>query len=124
MAEVTLRQAAAMLGVARQTVYRMAADGRLSVTVRPDPTRPGPDGTPGAGTIKIVDTAELLRVFGRLTPESPPPPAPATVVEPPETPQSGPARTPPATAVDILSPAVVAMTAADRRREYLSLIHI
>ena len=59
MAELTLRQAAAQVGVSRQTIYRMVKEGKLSATVRGDGQ-------------KVVDTAELLRAFGRLTP------APAT----------------------------------------------
>ena len=55
MAELTLRQAATQVGVSRQTVYRLVKQGRLSATVRGDGQ-------------KVVDTAELLRVFGRLTP--------------------------------------------------------
>jgi hypothetical protein len=120
MAEVTLRQAAAMVGVNRQTVYRMVKEGRLTATLRPDPTRPGPDGARGAGHIKVIDTGELLRVFGRLTPGE----STATAAGQPHatapssnaTPPSGPAKTgatAPATPVQT----IVAMTAEDRRRE-------
>lgn len=57
MAELTLRQAAEQVGVSRQTVYRMVKEGKLSATLRADGQ-------------KVVDTAELLRAFGRLTPET------------------------------------------------------
>jgi hypothetical protein len=53
MALLPLRQAADNVGVARQTLYRYVKTGRISATV-------GHDGQ------KLVDTAELLRVFGRL----------------------------------------------------------
>ncbi len=53
MAILTLRKAAEVAGVSRQTIYRYASSGKLS-TVKMD------DGTAG------VDTAELVRVFGRL----------------------------------------------------------
>ena len=55
MAELTLREAAIKVGVSRQTVYRMVKTGKLSATLRFDGQ-------------KVVDTTELLRVFGRLTP--------------------------------------------------------
>ena len=124
MAEVTLRQAAAMVGVNRQTVYRMVKEGRLTATLRPDPTRPGPDGTRGAGHIKVIDTAELHRVFGRLTPSEPtatataPGQPPATAASSNATPPSGPAKTGGETAPATPVPPIVAMTAEDRRREY------
>jgi hypothetical protein len=113
VAEVTLRQAATMVGISRQAVYRMAADGRLTVSLRPDYTRPGPDGTKGAGHVKVVDTAELLRVFGRLTP-------PAPVTDPVGHGGAGfePGITHGATGSPRPAPVVVAMTADDRRREY------
>jgi hypothetical protein len=53
MALLPLRQAADAVGVSRQTLYRYVKDGRISATV-------GHDGQ------KQVDTAELLRVFGKL----------------------------------------------------------
>jgi AcrR family transcriptional regulator len=71
MAILGLREAARAAGVSRQTIYRYAASGRLSVTQRQD-------GTQG------VDTAELMRVFGPLR-------DPATVTEKaPVTPQDSP----------------------------------
>lgn len=71
MAILGLREAAKAAGVSRQTIYRYAASGRLSVTQRQD-------GTQG------VDTAELMRVFGPLR-------DPATVAEKaPATPQDSP----------------------------------
>lgn len=57
MAQLPLRQAARQVGVSRQTVYRMVKEGKLSSTV-------------DATGQKVVDTAELLRVFGRLEPPS------------------------------------------------------
>lgn len=57
MALLPLRQAADAVGVSRQTLYRYVKDGRISATV-------GHDGQ------KQVDTAELLRVFGKLDPPS------------------------------------------------------
>lgn len=89
MAELTLRQAAAQVGVSRQTVYRMVKEGKLTATTRHDGQ-------------KVVDTAELLRAFGRLTPE--------TVTRQPAALQP---ETPPATA----RPGLQAMTQEDRRRE-------
>ena len=122
MAEVTLRQAAAMVGVNRQTVYRMVKEGRLTATLRPDPTRPGPDGTKGEGHIKVIDTAELQRVFGRLTPGEPAATGsglhPATAPSSNVTHASGPAKTGWETAPATPATAIVAMTAEDRRREY------
>lgn len=59
MAVLTLRDAARQVGVSRATIYRAVKEGRLSATVRPH------DGQ------KLVDTAELLRVFGSLTPRQP-----------------------------------------------------
>lgn len=53
MSIVSIRQAADMVGVTRQALYRMVASGKVSATVAPDGT-------------KVVDTAELLRHFGRL----------------------------------------------------------
>jgi hypothetical protein len=102
-----------MVGVTRQSVYRMVADGRLTATLRPDHTRPGPDGTKGAGHVKVVDTGELLRVFGRLTP-----PAPATGPDSHVAVVSEPGITPGATGSPRPVPAAVAMTGDDRRREY------
>lgn len=71
MSTLGLREAARAAGVSRQTIYRYAAAGRLSVTQRQD-------GTQG------VDTAELMRVFGPLR-------DPETVAEKaPVTPQDSP----------------------------------
>ena len=53
MAQLTMRQAATAAGVSRQTIYRVADAGRLSVTTN----RQGQ---------KVVDTSELIRVFGAL----------------------------------------------------------
>ena len=89
MAELTLRQAAGQVGVSRQTVYRMVKEGKLTATTRHDGQ-------------KVVDTAELLRAFGRLTPE--------TVTRQPAVLQP---ETPHATA----RPGLQAMTQEDRRRE-------
>jgi len=93
VAELTLRQAAGQVGVSRQTVYRMVKDGKLSATLRGDGQ-------------KVVDTAELLRVFGRLTHETAATVTRQTPVLQPETPQ--------ATA----APGLQAMDAEARRRQY------
>jgi excisionase family DNA binding protein len=50
---LSLKEAASAVGVSRQTLYRYAESGRISVVQRRD-------GTQG------VDTSELLRVFGEL----------------------------------------------------------
>lgn len=60
MAALTLAEAARQVGLSRATIYRAVKDGRLSVTMRHDGQR-------------VVDTSELLRAFGRLTPGSPTP---------------------------------------------------
>lgn len=80
MAELTLREAARQVGVSRQSIYRMVKDGRLTATVRHDGQ-------------KVVDTAELLRAFGSLSPrqspetvtqgDSPRQPATVTPIPPP-----------------------------------------
>ncbi|MFN9773270.1 MAG: helix-turn-helix domain-containing protein [Burkholderiales bacterium] len=67
MALLPLRQAAEAVGVSRQTLYRYVKEGRISATV-------GHDGQ------KQVDTAELLRVFGKLDT----PPAGATAETAPQ----------------------------------------
>lgn len=53
MAVLGLREAAAAVGVTRQTIYRYTKSGKLSAVTRDD-------GTQG------VDTSELIRVFGKL----------------------------------------------------------
>lgn len=53
MAQHPLSQAAKLVGVTRQTIYKLASSGRLSVTVDHQGR-------------KVVETVELLRVFGRL----------------------------------------------------------
>ena len=53
MAVLGLRDAAAAVGVTRQTIYRYTKSGKLSAVIRDD-------GTQG------VDTSELLRVFGKI----------------------------------------------------------
>lgn len=97
MAELTLRQAAQQVGVSRQTVYRMVKEGKLSATVRGDGQ-------------KVVDTAELLRVFGRLTH--------ATVATVTATGGVLPRETGGATGQEGPKPGLQAMTAAERRIEY------
>lgn len=88
MAELTLREAARQVCVSRQSIYRMVKDGRLTATVRHDGQ-------------KVVDTSELLRVFGNLSPrQSPETAAPGDSPRQPATP-----------------PIVQAMTADERRRE-------
>lgn len=53
MTLLTVRQAADMAGVTRQSMYRLLDSGKVSAQVAPD----------GA---KVIDTAELLRHFGTL----------------------------------------------------------
>lgn len=53
MTLLTVRQAADMAGVTRQTMYRLLDSGKVSATVAPDGT-------------KVIDKAELLRHFGAL----------------------------------------------------------
>lgn len=53
MTLLTVRQAADMAGVTRQTMYRLLDSGKLSATVATDGT-------------KVIDKAELLRHFGAL----------------------------------------------------------
>lgn len=53
MATVTISEAARLSGKSTKTLYRMASQGRLSVSLDEN----------GA---KIVETSELVRVFGRL----------------------------------------------------------
>lgn len=96
MAELTLREAARQVGVSRQTIYRLVAQGKLTATVRHDGQ-------------KVVDTAELLRAFGSLTPRQPPATG-ETVTRQPVALQP---ETPPETA----RPGLQAMTVEDRRRE-------
>ena len=113
MAELTLRQAAEQVGVSRQTIYRMVSDGRLTATLRPDPTRTGQGTAKGAGTIKVIDTAELQRVFGRLTPDQA-----ATVAPGHATAAPGLSMTGGVTGQETPAPGLQAMTAEDRRFEY------
>lgn len=102
MALLSLREAAKQVGVSRQTLYRLVKEGKVTATV-------GHDGQ------KVVDTAELLRVFGRLEPPSPATGetvSPATVTRQVETgvataPQPAPRA----------APGMTAMTAEERRRE-------
>jgi predicted transcriptional regulator len=63
MAVISLKEAAKLAGVSRQTLYRKKKEGALSVTARDD-------GSLG------VDTAELQRVFGALKAEDKAPAAP------------------------------------------------
>jgi hypothetical protein len=56
MAKVTLRDAARLVGRNRATLYRYIADGTLSVEQE----------TRGRQRVRVVDTAELERVFGPL----------------------------------------------------------
>ena len=92
MAELTLRDAAKQVGVSRATIYRAVSEGRLSATVRPH------DGQ------KVVDTAELLRVFGSLKPRQA-----ETAGETAPRDRTRQAETAP--------PSLAYMTAEDRRRE-------
>ena len=56
MAKVTVRDAARLVGKNRATLYRYIGEGALSVTVE----------THGKQRVRVVDTAELERVFGPL----------------------------------------------------------
>lgn len=53
MTLLTVRQAADMAGVTRQTMYRLLDSGKVSSTAKPDGS-------------KAIDTSELLRHFGTL----------------------------------------------------------
>ena len=57
MAILSVTEAAKAVGVGKATVYRRLKDGTLTVSKRPDGS-------------KGVDTAELIRVFGELKPQS------------------------------------------------------
>ena len=92
MAELTLREAAKQVGVSRATIYRAVSEGRLSATVRPH------DGQ------KVVDTAELLRVFGSLKPRQAETASETAPRDRPRQPETAP-------------PTVAYLTAEDRRRE-------
>jgi len=92
MAELTLREAAKQVGVSRATIYRAVSEGRLSATVRPH------DGQ------KVVDTAELLRVFGSLKPRQAETASETAPRDRPRQPETAP-------------PSVAYLTAEDRRRE-------
>lgn len=100
MALLSLREAARQVGVSRQTMYRMVSDGKVTATV-------GHDGQ------KVVDTAELLRVFGRLAPRQSP--ETAETVAPRDSTRQ--VETGGATAPTQSKPATQYMTAEDRRRE-------
>lgn len=54
MADHTVAEAATLVGVTRRTIYRKVKDGVLSAT------------TNSVGTT-VIDTSELLRVFGALS---------------------------------------------------------
>lgn len=108
MAELTLREAARQVGVSRQTVYRMVKEGKLSVTVRPDPASSSKG--KGKGYIKVVDTTELERAFGSLERRVT---ATETVTRQPPLQSTGLPATPPATA----RPGLQAMSAAEVSRE-------
>ena len=92
MAELTLRDAAKQVGVSRATIYRAVKEGRLSATVRPH------DGQ------KVVDTAELLRVFGSLKPRQAETASETALRDRPRQAETAP-------------PSLAYMTAEDRRRE-------
>ena len=57
MAKVTMRDAARLVGRNRATLYRYIDDGTLSVEQE----------TRGKQRVRVVDTAELERVFGPLS---------------------------------------------------------
>ena len=56
MAKVTVRQAARLVGKDRTTLYRYIEDGALSVEQE----------NRGKQVVRVIDTAELERVFGSL----------------------------------------------------------
>lgn len=95
MAQLSLREAARQVGVSRQSIYRLVSQGKLSATV-------GHDGQ------KRIDTAELLRVFGSLTPRQP---ETAETVAPRDSPRQ------PETARETGPPPARYMTAEERDRE-------
>lgn len=96
MAALTLREAARQVGVSRQTIYRLVKEGKLTSTVAHD-----------GG--KVVDTSELLRVFGRLAPDKSETVTRQAVVLQPATPHDRPHET--------ARPGLQAMSAADVSRE-------
>lgn len=56
MAQLTVRQAALQVGISRQTMFRNIKDGKVSATI----DRNGK---------KQIDSTELIRVYGDLTPQ-------------------------------------------------------
>ncbi len=63
MALVSINKAAQLAGVSRQHLYKMAADGKISVNKSLLPGRLG-DSAKDYG--QLIDTSELYRVFGHL----------------------------------------------------------
>lgn len=56
MAKVSISEAARLAGISRPTIYKMLNSGQLNFT-----------STVKAGkTVKVIDTSELMRVFGAL----------------------------------------------------------
>jgi hypothetical protein len=63
MALVSINKAAQLAGVSRQHLYKMAADGKISVDKS---LLPGRSGNSAKDYRQLIDTSELYRVFGQL----------------------------------------------------------
>lgn len=63
MALVSINKAAQLAGVSRQHIYKMAADGKISVDKN---ILPGRSGSSAKDYRQLIDTSELYRVFGKL----------------------------------------------------------
>ena len=63
MALVSINKAAQLAGVSRQHLYKMAADGKISVDKN---LLPGRSGNSAKDYRQLIDTSELYRVFGQF----------------------------------------------------------
>lgn len=63
MALVSINTAAQLAGVSRQHLYKMAADGKISVDKN---LLPGRSGNSAKDYRQLIDTSEIYRVFGQL----------------------------------------------------------
>jgi len=63
MALVSINKAAQLAGISRQHLYKMAADGKISVDKS---LLPGRSGNSAKDYRQLIDTSELYRVFGKL----------------------------------------------------------
>jgi len=63
MALVSINKAAQLAGFSRQHLYKMAADGKISVDKN---LLPGRSGSSAKDYRQLIDTSELYRVFGQL----------------------------------------------------------